>query len=90
VDGKVNKHASIYKYLGCSTPYINNEFKLNKDHFCGNKQNRLGDFLASVMPLLGPEPALGIPKCMAREAIKSWNEYQHFSTWKVMPGCRHG
>jgi hypothetical protein len=45
---------------------------------------------ASDMPLLGPEPALGIPKCLAREAIKSWTEYQHFSTWKVMPGCRHG
>jgi len=42
------------------------------------------------MPLLGPEPALGIPKCLAREAIKSWTEYQHFSTWKDMPGCRHG
>jgi hypothetical protein len=42
------------------------------------------------MPLLGPEPALGIPKCLAREAINSWTEYQHFSTWKVMPGCRHG
>jgi hypothetical protein len=48
VDGKVNKHAKIYKYLGCNIPYINSmdtEFKLNKDHFCGNKQNRLGDFL---------------------------------------------
>ena len=41
------------------------------------------------MPLLGQEPALGIPKCLAREAIKSWTEYQHFSTWKVIPGCRH-
>jgi hypothetical protein len=45
---------------------------------------------ASDMPLLGPEPALGIPKCLAREAIKSWTEYQHFRTWKAMPGCRHG
>jgi hypothetical protein len=26
---------------------------------------------ASAMPLLGPEPALGIPKCQAREAIKA-------------------
>ena len=25
-----------------------------------------------------------------REAIKSWTGYQHFSTWKDMPGCRHG
>jgi len=48
VDGKVNKHASIYKYPGCKTLHINSrdiEFKFNKDHFCGNKLNRLGDFL---------------------------------------------
>jgi ribonuclease HI len=24
-----------------------------------------------AMPLLGPEPALGIPKCLARESIKN-------------------
>jgi ribonuclease HI len=35
---------------------------------------------ASAMPLLGPETALGIPKCSAREAIKNWTEYQHYST----------
>jgi hypothetical protein len=35
---------------------------------------------ASDMPLLDPEPALGIPKCLAREAIKSWTEYQLFRT----------
>ena len=45
---------------------------------------------ASAMPLLCPEPALGIPKCLAREAIKSWTEYQHSTTWKTVPGCRHG
>ena len=48
VDGKVNRHASIYKYWGCNIPYINSrdiEFKFNEDHFCGNKQNRSGDFL---------------------------------------------
>jgi hypothetical protein len=44
----------------------------------------------TAMPLLGPEPALGIPKFLAREAIKSWTEYQHFNTWKIVPGCRHG
>jgi hypothetical protein len=42
------------------------------------------------MPLLGPEPALRIPKCLAREAIKNWTEHQHFSTWKDTPGCKHG
>jgi hypothetical protein len=42
------------------------------------------------MLLLGPEPALGILKCLAREAPKSWTNYQHFSTWKVMPDYRYG
>jgi hypothetical protein len=28
--------------------------------------------------------------CLAREAIKSWTKYQHSSTWKIAPGCRHG
>jgi hypothetical protein len=27
-------------------------------------------------------PALGIPRCSAREAIKNWTEYQHYSTWR--------
>jgi len=31
---------------------------------------------ASAMPLLGPEPALGIPKCLVREVIKNWTEMQ--------------
>jgi hypothetical protein len=34
-------------------------------------------------------PALGIPKCMAREAIKKWTEHQHLRTWKDMPGCTY-
>jgi hypothetical protein len=45
---------------------------------------------ASAMPLLGPEPALGIPRCQAREATKSWTKYQHSNTWKRVQGCRHG
>ena len=45
---------------------------------------------ASATPLLGPEPALGIPKCSAREAIKNWTEHQHYSTWRDLPGQRHG
>jgi hypothetical protein len=44
----------------------------------------------SAMPLLGPEPALGIPRCPAREAIKNWTEYQHYIAWKDLPGHRHG
>jgi ribonuclease HI len=49
--------------------------------------NEMADKLAkqaSDMPLLGPELALEIPKCLAREAIKSSTEYQHFSTWKAI------
>jgi hypothetical protein len=38
----------------------------------------------------GPEPALGIPNCQARDAIKSWTKHQHSNTWKIVPGCRHG
>jgi hypothetical protein len=51
--------------------------------------NKMADRLArqaSAMLLLGPEPALGIPKCLAREAIKSWTKYQKSSTWKIVPG----
>jgi len=45
---------------------------------------------ASDVPLLGPEPALGIPKCSAREAIKNWTEVQHHSAWRDLPGHRNG
>jgi hypothetical protein len=44
---------------------------------------------ASAMPSLAPEPALGIPRCSAREAVKSWTEYQHCNAWKDLPGQRH-
>ena len=56
----------------------------------GNEQADKLARQASAMPILGPEPALGIPKCLAREAIKNWTEHQHFNTWKDIPGCRHG
>jgi hypothetical protein len=32
------------------------------------------------MSLPGPELALGIPKCSAREAIRTWTENQHPNT----------
>ena len=44
---------------------------------------------ASAMPLLGPEPALGIPKCSAREAIENWAEVQHHNVWRDLPDHRH-
>ena len=60
---------------------------------CGNTGNKEADKLArqaSDMPLLGPEPALGILRCAARESIKNWTEHQHYSAWKDLPGHRHG
>ena len=61
-------------------------------HRCisGNKEADKLARQASAMPLLGPEPALGIPKCSAREAIKKWTEVQHYNAWRDLPGHRHG
>jgi hypothetical protein len=28
--------------------------------------------------------------CLTREAIKNWAEYQHHTTWRDLPGHRHG
>jgi hypothetical protein len=44
----------------------------------------------SAIPLLGPEPALGILRCFAREAIKNWTEHQHYNAWRDLPGHKHG
>jgi len=59
----------------------------------GISGNEEADKLArqtSAMLLLGPEPALGIPKCSVREAIKNWTETLHLRAWKDLPGARHG
>jgi hypothetical protein len=45
---------------------------------------------ASAKPLPGPEPALGVPRCLTREAIKNWTEYQHHTAWRDLPRHRHG
>jgi hypothetical protein len=45
---------------------------------------------ASATLPLGPEPVLGIPTRLARQAIKNWTKHQHFITWTKMPGCKHG
>jgi hypothetical protein len=44
---------------------------------------------APATPLLGPESAFGIPKCVARDAIKNWTENQHYNAWRNLPGHRH-
>jgi hypothetical protein len=56
----------------------------------GNKEADKLSRQASAVPLLGPEPALGTPRCLVREAIKNWTELQHSNTWSEMPGCKHG
>jgi hypothetical protein len=60
---------------------------------CGIPCNENANELArqgSATPLFGPEPALGISKCSAREAIKNWTECQYDNAWKDLPGCTHG
>jgi hypothetical protein len=57
---------------------------------CGNEE---ADKLArqvSATPLTGPEPALGIPNCLAREAIRIWTMDQHHRHWRDVPGHKHG
>jgi hypothetical protein len=59
---------------------------------CGIPGNENSDKRArqgAAMPLLGPEPALGIPRCSAREAIKNWTECHHRIAWNNLPGLRH-
>jgi hypothetical protein len=60
---------------------------------CGIQGNEEADRLArqvSGLPLQGPEPALGIPRCSAREATRAWTMKQHLCTWKELTGHRHG
>jgi hypothetical protein len=60
---------------------------------CGSPGNEKTDELArhgAAMMLISPEPALGIPRCSARVAIKNWTAIQHYTTRKNLPGCRHG
>jgi hypothetical protein len=44
---------------------------------------------ASAKPLRGPEPAIGIPRCLTREAINNWTEHQQHSAWRDLPGHRY-
>jgi hypothetical protein len=51
---------------------------------CGIPGNEKADELArqgTAMTLLGPEPALGIPRCSASVAIKNWTEFN-----TILPG----
>jgi hypothetical protein len=60
---------------------------------CGIPGNKETDKLArqaSAISLLGPELALGIPRCSARQAVKNWTEHQHYNAWRDLPGHRYG
>ena len=60
---------------------------------CGVQGNEEADKLArqaSATTLLGPEPALGIPKFSAREVMKNWTENQNYKAWRNVPGNRYG
>jgi hypothetical protein len=57
----------------------------------GNEEDDKLARQVSAMPLLGPEPPFGTPRCSAREAIKNWTENQHHSAcWRDLPGHGHG
>ena len=43
---------------------------------CENEADKLAR-QESATPLLSPRSALGIPKCLVREAIKNWTDVQH-------------
>jgi hypothetical protein len=45
---------------------------------------------ASATLVLGPELAVGIPKCLVREATMNWTEMKHLRAWIDLPGLRNG
>jgi hypothetical protein len=49
---------------------------------CGNEEADKLARQASATPLIGPESALGIRKCLAREAIRTWTTDQHHCHWR--------
>jgi hypothetical protein len=57
---------------------------------CGNEEADKLARQALATPLIGPEPALGIPKCLAREVIRTWTMDQHHCIWRDVPGHKHG
>jgi hypothetical protein len=57
---------------------------------CGNEESHKLARQASATPLTGSEPAVGILKCLAREAIRVWTIDQHYRHWRDVPGHKHG
>jgi hypothetical protein len=48
------------------------------------------NFTRNMSGISGLEPALGIPRCLAREAIRTWTVNQHYCAWTDFPVHRHG
>jgi hypothetical protein len=62
---------------------------LRPTHLGNEEADRLARRV-SAMPLHGPEPTLGVPRCSAREAIRAWTMKQHYCSWRGLTGYRHG
>jgi ribonuclease HI len=56
----------------------------------GNEEDDRLARRASGLPLQGPEPALGIPRCSVRETIRAWTMKQHLCSWRYLTGHRYG
>jgi hypothetical protein len=63
---------------------------LGRSGILGNEESDRLARRASAMPLPGPELALGIPRCLAREVIRTWTMNQHYFAWRGLPRYRHG
>ncbi len=57
----------------------------------GHEGNEIADSLAkegSLLPFLGPEPAIGISSLSARHSIVQWSHVEHCVQWGLITSCR--
>jgi hypothetical protein len=57
---------------------------------CGNEDAQKLAKQVSATLLTGHKPALGIARCLARQAIRTWTIDQHHRHWLDVPGYKHG
>jgi ribonuclease HI len=58
----------------------------------GIESNEIADQLArrgSLHPFIGPEPACGISKTVAEQAIRDWVHRKHHKYWQSISGQKH-